>query len=393
MFSLERIWDLIVTISLSLFTKFRSYIYPNSISATMPSAGLSNAFAATYDPQSACPLFTQIPPEIRNSIFKLALTEYDDTHHPYEPSAAYCRPEYCFRQRIDTDLLRTCRRVYLEAHLLPVAINEHVFWCYRGPPGRRFAADPHGYFEMMKSRQRNAVDCVHFFTQQFWLEGQFRDACRSPLMCPRKIKITLRHTDWWLNEYGAKLGIDPRLANRVPWNEMGREPRADEVQLGFGYQFRHLRGLRELEMEFETTASKSDELKAIVQRALAWKFELCDGSFLSTEGTSVSKSWWRRGEPWRQLSYLNDDWHSGVGQSSSPSGATKGARPAEATDGANIAQNGPQTTEPAASPTGPIMMDPDWRSVSPDVLYFVFNVTWRARPPAPEQAPATLGHG
>jgi len=285
MFSPQLIRGLTVTISFCFITILYSFYklgcYMLSItSATMPGACLSNAFAASYNPQSACPLFTRIPPEIRNSIFQLALTEYDDTDHPYEQSAVYCRPDYRFRHRIDTDLLRTCRRIYLEAHLLPVAINEHVFWCYRGPPERRYSADPQAYFETMTSQQRDAVDCVHFFTQQFWLEGQFMDACRIPLMRPRKLKITLRHTDWWLWEYRAKLGIDPRLAGRVPCNEMGREPRADEVQLGFGHQFRYLRGLRELEMEFETTQSKLAELGAIVQRALVWKFDLHDGNFV-----------------------------------------------------------------------------------------------------------------
>ncbi|KAI9873214.1 MAG: hypothetical protein M1830_000705 [Pleopsidium flavum] len=268
---------------------------------------LSNGSAASYDPQSACPLFTQIPAEVRNHIFELALTEYDDASRPYERGSFHYRPGYHFRQRIDTDLLRTCRRVYLEANLLPVAINEHVFWCYRAPPGMKHASEPSQYFLKMTPQQQNAVDCVHFFTQQFWLEGQWDDACRIPEMRPRKIKITLRHADWWCWEYKEKLGIDPRLPGRVKWQEMGKEPGLDEIKRAWGYHFRHLRGLREFEMELETIESNKDQLDAIAQRGLAWKFDLCDGSVLSTEGTSLIEHSWKGVAP-VEVSYWDADW-------------------------------------------------------------------------------------
>jgi len=263
--------------------------------------------AASYDPQSACPLFTRIPSEVRNHIFELALTEYDDETEPYERRSFYYRPGYHFRQRIDTDLLRTCRRVYLEANLIPVAINEHVFWCYREPPGTRHASDPSQYFGMMTPQQQDAVECVHFFAQQFRLEGQWDDVCCIPEMRPRKIKITLRHAAWWCWEFKEKLGIDPKLPGRVKWDEMGREPVMEEIQRGWGYHFRHLRGLRELEMELETIESNKDQLDAIAQRALAWKFDLCDGSVLSTEGTDVIRHSWNGVAPVEAI-YWDADW-------------------------------------------------------------------------------------
>ena len=200
----------------------------------------------------------------------------------------------------------------------------------------------------MTLEQSDAVDCVHFFTQQFWLEGQWRDACRLPLMRPRKIKITLRHTDWWVWEFGAKFGIDPRLAGRVPWDEMGREPREDDVDVGFGCQFRHLRGLLELEMEFETTQSRLAEMEAIVQRALSWRFETCDGNVLSTEGTSVVRRLWSVGQPWCHQYYRDNDWQG------LESGGTSGL------SGVGL------------------------RSDSAAIAYIVFSVTWRAQPPAQE---------
>lgn len=261
--------------------------------------------------QSACPLFTRIPPEVRNQIFHLALTEYDDTTKPYDQSSFYYRPGYHFSQRLQTGLLRTCRRIYHEAHLLPVAINEHVFWCYRQPPGRRNASDPDRYFKKMTPQQQDAVDTVHFFTQQFWLEGDWAATCRISEMRPRKVKITIRHSDWWCWESEEKLGIDPRLPGRVDWDQMGNEPVRDEFERAWGYQFRHLHGLRELEMELETIASNKDQLDAIAQRALDWKFDLSDGNVLSAQGTEMAKYTWkgRKG----RTSIENIGWYAGRG--------------------------------------------------------------------------------
>jgi len=72
-----------------------------------------------------------------------------------------------------------------------------------------------------------------------------------------------------------------------------------------------------------------------------------------------------------------------------PSGVTEEVRPAETTNGADAALNGPETNGLDASPAGqPVVLDRDQRSGPADIAYFVFSVTWRARQPAPEIATA-----
>ncbi len=87
--------------------------------------------------QEALPLFSVLPPEICNLIFRLALYAYPDKARGYYPgSAYYFRPEYEHYQRIDTALLLTCHRIYDETHLLPVIEKEHVFWWGAGTATR-----------------------------------------------------------------------------------------------------------------------------------------------------------------------------------------------------------------------------------------------------------------
>ena len=149
------------------------------------------------DPQSSCPLFTRIPPEIRNPIFELALTAYDDHQRPYRQDAYYYRPGHRYAQKIDTALLSTCRRVYAETETIPATINEQTSWCNRAPPDVHKNGVPAGN-SAAAQRRRQGLEMIHLFTQQCWLEGQlagFRHQLNSTNAT--RLKITLRHTDWW----------------------------------------------------------------------------------------------------------------------------------------------------------------------------------------------------
>ncbi|KAK0451349.1 uncharacterized protein EV420DRAFT_1560558 [Desarmillaria tabescens] len=221
------------------------------------------------NPQTASPLFSAIPPEVRNIIFQLALCSYRDEARAYPGNAYYFRPGYEYGQRIDTALLLTCRRVYNETRLLPVICNEHVFWCFRGPPGS--SAQPARYFRNMAEEQQDAVDCVHFFTQLFWLEENFAGACAIAEMRPRKLKITIRHSDWWYWEQNQ------RLALKGGWT--------DKIRL--------LKRLEEFEIELETFERDKDQMLAIAQRIRNWKIDLWDGRVLSTEGRPLVHGRWR----------------------------------------------------------------------------------------------------
>ena len=86
------------------------------------------------NPQSASPLFNRIPPEIRNRIFELALTAYDDKTKPYQSGTYYHRPGHRYAHKVDTNLLLTCRRIYAETKDIPASINPYTCWFHRAPP-------------------------------------------------------------------------------------------------------------------------------------------------------------------------------------------------------------------------------------------------------------------
>jgi hypothetical protein len=165
-----------------------------SLTTPIPTSVNTNAIQfSAKDQQLACPLFTIIPPEIRNKIFRLALLSYYDPNQPpYPLNEYYARPGYLSPRRIDTSLLVTYRLIYLETRLVPIIYNEHVVWCYRGPPN---ALHPEQRFERMTPEQKAAISDVHLFTQMCWLEGTTNFFPKD--IRPRHLKITIRHSDWW----------------------------------------------------------------------------------------------------------------------------------------------------------------------------------------------------
>jgi hypothetical protein len=76
---------------------------------------------AIFDPQQQCPLFN-IPAEIRNDIFSYVVAEQDGAT-AIKPTDYWYRPDYTHFRYIETALLRTCRRVWLETHALP---RQHI---------------------------------------------------------------------------------------------------------------------------------------------------------------------------------------------------------------------------------------------------------------------------
>jgi len=110
----------------------------------------------------------------------------------------------------------------------------------------------------------------------------------SDRIATRKIKLTLRHQDWYFWEDGEPLGICPWLEGRVEADEMEREkdlvpslPRDLDRYLGWGRQFEFVHGLEELEIEFETLSTlKETELDPIIAFAKRWQFPLMGNGVL-----------------------------------------------------------------------------------------------------------------
>ncbi|KAJ6558096.1 hypothetical protein B0H19DRAFT_1149921 [Mycena capillaripes] len=249
---------------------------PPSPEQRPPSPPLSTTIPASHvHNQLQSPLFATLYPELRNIVFIFALTEYDDPNRPYSKHECYYRPGFEFAGRIDTSLLLTCRLVYLETHLAPVAVNEHVFWMHpnRGPPGRSISnLDHNRYFWRMTPQQRAAVDQVRFFAQLYWLERCTAQTWPMGLAVG-KLVITVRHADWWYWERNEPLRINPPHEAWDKW--VGAFPQ-----------------LQELVLEFETIEAKREQLEERVRIALGWKFPLADGSSLVHDGKAPVKSMW-----------------------------------------------------------------------------------------------------
>ncbi|KAL8753788.1 MAG: hypothetical protein Q9184_005314 [Pyrenodesmia sp. 2 TL-2023] len=246
------------------------------------------------DPQRDSPLFSTLPPEVRNTVFELALTAYEDP-----------------LRRIDTNLLLTCRRVYAETASLPASINEQVSWYGRGPPIRENNHVPVD-FSPGSSRRRRELRKIHLFTQQYWLESNYgapdngfcgflrlwNNGC--PIR-PAHLKITIRHTDWWWWEHGHPLALDPKQNGR-PSARRYRRPSDPFDRDSWGAQIWGMVGLNCLQLELETVERKMGELDAIVQQAKGWRFPLGDDHVLVLDESRTRRTGWIG-------SCLCHDWH------------------------------------------------------------------------------------
>ena len=265
--------------------------------ASQPTAAAKITSRTYINPQIASPLFSTLPAEIRSHIFYYALVAYPDPARPYSKHSFWYRPGYTHARAIAVALLLTCRRVYLETDLLPVVHNEHIIWGVeksRIPPGSTYYLF---YDRHMKHSQRNAVRYVHLFTQQFWLEdwrNQWLEFTTSwPEGGPERIRITIRHTDWWYNLLGqnSPLALDPKRKGRARVDEYVPDDQPYESG-SWGSRFANLKGLKKLELELETSEAKRMELDTIIEKAPGWNFPLGDGNVLVMDEESTKTSVW-----------------------------------------------------------------------------------------------------
>lgn len=272
------------------------------------------------DPQERSPLFSRLPAEIRLQIFELALTSSDDISQPYRADAKYYRPAYHYDQKLDCALLRSCKRVYQEARLLHVSVNEHVFWLYKGSPLRFMVGKKIGgprwiqWYKALNEDQKRAVQTVHLFIQQPYLEGSpFRQVADLFRFESARLLLTIRHADWWSWESPAessdRLGICPWRESRTSCQQMLAEPVCPSIEYisermkeyTWGGALCKIQGLKALEMEFETDELKKPQLETVVERAKGWKFPLV-GNGVVLEWTGKLKEF-----AWEGLRDLKDD--------------------------------------------------------------------------------------
>ena len=330
-------------------------------------------------PQTQSPLYDgTIPPEIRLEIFEHVLMPFvpdparhdfrlhqrhdgqldndltDDEqrvlqaapgalHWPKEQvtnSADYITPGYRGKEKTDTCLLRTCRRIYLEVRDM-ILQSEVCFWFYRGPGRHQRDWIPHISTSMADRNhidwhlfdykpglstffnykitpyQANRIHNIHLFTQLFWLEDQLYSqlaSLSSPLRGIKTLRITLRRGDWWGNETNGELHINPfqwrsdlEAMNEMMEGQRGEAAFSSHLSINpgnpwtkttkaWGLAFAHLPNLKRLVIDFETSEDKKSELERIVGWAVRdWKFPLRSqaGNCLSAKSSLVERKSWR----------------------------------------------------------------------------------------------------
>ncbi|KAI1279078.1 hypothetical protein F5Y07DRAFT_48088 [Xylaria sp. FL0933] len=239
---------------------------------------------------------------------------------PHVPQAAdgfdWLRFDNTEPMRVNTSLLLTCRRVYLETCSLPLMQTEQRFYCRRGPPGNDGNSDGprtdvHKFVTdrlskpspVLRMSQKDLVQSVRIFAQQFWLEDKFLQLVRSHhwFASLQHLRFTLRRSDWWDWELNEPLRINPFKGNCCHGHTIGlmrsdmlaENGNVEFAQGAWGRAFFHMPKLKTLTIDFETSEDKRDEMEAVVAWALKWKFPLLDGRHLSTGGRPASKMSWR----------------------------------------------------------------------------------------------------
>ena len=139
---------------------------------------------------------------------------------------------------------------------------------------------------------------IHVFAQQFWLEDP---VClksllhvwwkAAPAMLQKRLKITIRHSDWWWWEYAAPLALDPKQPGRASAREFS-EPPEPFAENSWGKHFEQISGLQSFELELETLEHKLSELDAIAGRASGWEFVLGDGNTLILDQAKTQRNGW-----------------------------------------------------------------------------------------------------
>jgi hypothetical protein len=235
-------------------------------------------------PQS--PLFSTIPPEIRNRIFWLVLQEYDDPAKPYSRETYYTRPGSLGEKRVDTELLRTCKIVYAETKAIPLQDTEvqvHLGFGERVPPGTYLELPALRDVRLVISAELDEGDLSYShiatkynkLTPEQWrrvkhfrlfvplyelrptlLKGFFRKRARAippsaakALRVPETVTFCVRYMDWWDWENDA-----PLFLTCAQWNG-----------------FRFLASVKRVVMELETAdvGTRKKQLNAIVSNLFA----------------------------------------------------------------------------------------------------------------------------
>ncbi len=260
------------------------------------------------DPQGDSPLFNRLPAELRNEIFALALADHQDQapETRYSADTCYTRPHYFAPRKTDVRLLRTCRAVYAEAWFLPFLLREQTHWltsCDRAPPEYRAMTGRPAVLAATVDRvarhlgvEAVETDALRVFAQMWALEENYlgRLLRAAPRLHPRRLTLTIRHTDWWWWE------SDEPLRFEAGWIRAASDFLPPSV--------------RELRVELESVRRKKDQVDEIGRKmAERWMFRRMDGVVLvadaSGAGNEVER--WTGSSTWGGKTWKRDETRPG----------------------------------------------------------------------------------
>jgi hypothetical protein len=283
-----------------------------------PSPQKVEGFQATIDltrssPQSQSILF-QIPPEIRNRIFEYALAETDDPSRPYGRDRSYYRPDEAYHPKSHVSLLQTCKVVYRETRLLPVALAKHTFWMSDGPcwalpmsHGARGAWK--AWQNSLNTAQKQAVEHVRFIMRSSELNDL--DLSQSSIQT-RRLTFVVRGAQESTN-FPHLWSFCPTFFAVCPWIwghvwpdmlkaqpvEPSAEFLSEKMTKGtWGWQVCQFSDLDSFTTRFEVEVGLAEDLDTVLFRAKHWLFPLHNSNdMLVYSGTLRRWSWKACAEP------------------------------------------------------------------------------------------------
>ncbi|KAK6596015.1 hypothetical protein H4I95_09931 [Botrytis cinerea] len=242
----------------------------------LPTAPPTNIHLKPTPPrlQLLSPFYSGIlPAEIRTLIFSYVLTPTPIPNTAYDPNTNYARPGFTCRTQLHLSLLRTCRRIYLETYHLPPTSIPHRTLLFPTSPRSPARASP-----------------LYPSTHPTLLAPRFPAPPHFRTISPNHHASQTHHRrgDWWWNERNEALAINPYRGDADIHSmrgdmERSRRGEAPAWQAGkWGASLAGFPQLAVLEMEFETSEEKREELKVIVEWARTWEFPMGKRGVLST---------------------------------------------------------------------------------------------------------------